>query len=205
MPATSRGTCNTAWYRSASSVAVARPKIRRADDGVAPAQGQQVLVAGDQVLRPGRQKSAQHGLVCRVAQRVIARCAFVRHHVGQQLLHVSRCQGHAQPGHQRAWRTAATAASISARPSGPWHAGIRIGKAAAQGIKTLLHAPDAGKQLGIHQRGHGLAVFVNQDAVVAVLHLVELCRPKFCLNAAALASVIMGIFSVISTILINMV
>jgi hypothetical protein len=45
--------------------------------------------------------------------------------------------------------------------------------ALAQRVEPALHAADALKQSGIHQSGHRLAVFVDDDAVLPVLHLVE--------------------------------
>ena len=45
--------------------------------------------------------------------------------------------------------------------------------ALTQRIEPALHAADALKQPGIHQSGNGFAVFVDDDAVLPVLHLVE--------------------------------
>ena len=45
--------------------------------------------------------------------------------------------------------------------------------ALAQGVEPALHAANALEQAGIHQRRNGFAVFVDDDAVLPVLHLVE--------------------------------
>jgi len=40
-------------------------------------------------------------------------------------------------------------------------------------IETLLHATNTLEQAGIDQRGYGLAILVDDDAVVAILDLIE--------------------------------
>jgi hypothetical protein len=49
----------------------------------------------------------------------------------------------------------------------------RLGQTPRQGIESLLHLADAAEEPGVDQRGDGLAVLVDHDAVVAVLHLVD--------------------------------
>ncbi len=53
------------------------------------------------------------------------------------------------------------------------HIGIGLGESAAQRIKPVAHAADAGEQVRNHERSHRLAVLVDHDAAVAVLDLVE--------------------------------
>jgi hypothetical protein len=57
-------------------------------------------------------------------------------------------------------RTSAVAASMAAMPSG-------------SGTWAKLSATDALEQLGVDQRGHRLAVLLDEHAVVTVLHDVE--------------------------------
>jgi tryptophanase len=64
-------------------------------------------------------------------------------------------------------------ASRSSEPCRQANGGKTGFNALAQRIKAALHAADALKQPGIHQRGNGFAVFVDDDAVLPVLHLVE--------------------------------
>jgi hypothetical protein len=56
---------------------------------------------------------------------------------------------------------------------GFWNLGIASLNALAQPVETSLQPADPLKQARIHQGGHGLAIPLDHDAVVAVLHLVE--------------------------------
>jgi hypothetical protein len=54
-----------------------------------------------------------------------------------------------------------------------WHRTICGRYPVAQCVESITQAPDASKQLGINQRRNGLSVFIDDDAFISVLHLVE--------------------------------
>ena len=43
----------------------------------------------------------------------------------------------------------------------------------AELIEAVIHAADAGEQFRIHQSGHRFAILADDDAVIAVLDLIE--------------------------------
>jgi hypothetical protein len=53
------------------------------------------------------------------------------------------------------------------------HIRISLGKPPAQRIEPLAHSSNPGKQLRVHESGHRLAVLVDHDAVIPVLHMVQ--------------------------------
>jgi hypothetical protein len=50
---------------------------------------------------------------------------------------------------------------------------IRFCDPVTQAIEPLAHTTDTGKQLCMHQHCHWLAILVDDDAVIATLHLAE--------------------------------
>jgi hypothetical protein len=64
-------------------------------------------------------------------------------------------------------------ASTSSEPCRQANGGKTGFNALAQGIEPALHAANALEQTGLDQGGNGFAVFVDDDAVLPVLHLVE--------------------------------